>query len=66
MYKTDRNYKMTYQSKRLLARILDPHYRGEVKRLMIQSEALASVKAKTRSGKGSFNSSSGARDSETD
>ena len=44
MYKTDRNYKMSYQNKRLLSRILDPQYRGEVKRLMIQAEIIAANK----------------------
>jgi len=36
--KAKENYKMTYELKRVLSTVLDPHRRGELKRLMISSE----------------------------
>lgn len=35
------SYKMKYQTKRFLSRILDPHFRGEVKRLFVEGELCA-------------------------
>jgi hypothetical protein len=53
------SYKMTYQSKRLLSRILDPHYRGEVKRLLIQAEITSANKTVRSMPKDTGDSSAG-------
>ena len=44
--KADKNYKMSKQGKRDLAQIIDPHYRGVLKRAIIASELAAAVKVK--------------------
>ena len=44
--KADKNYKMSKQGKRDLAQIIDPHYRGILKRAIIVSELAAAVKVK--------------------
>ena len=51
MYKPTSSYRMTSQSKRLLSRILNAHDRGEVRRLIVQSELLAENKSRSRNGK---------------
>lgn len=38
---TDRNYRMSKSLKCVLAAILDPHRRGEIKRAMIEAEVSA-------------------------
>lgn len=41
MLKPNGNYKMCAQHKRFLARILDPHQRGIIKRSLIQADLYA-------------------------
>jgi len=41
-------YKMRKQTKRSLALIIDPHTRGEQKRMMIQAELAAQIKVKEK------------------
>lgn len=41
-------YAMSYELKRSLSRILDPHHRGEVKRLMIEAEKAKMAASKKR------------------
>jgi hypothetical protein len=48
------NYKMTKQTKRILALIVDPHKQGIQKRLMIQAE-LASLIVPRREKKANIN-----------
>ncbi len=43
MLKPGPNYRMSAQSKRFLATIIDPHKRGEFKRSAIQAELAASI-----------------------
>ena len=53
MLKSGSNYKMTKQSKRLLAtkKMIDAHYRGEIKRTVIQAELAAAIQPKREKGK---------------
>ena len=46
--KPTKNYKMTKQTKRSLARYIDPHERGVQKRLMIQAELASAVVVKSK------------------
>ena len=42
------NYKLSSQTKRSLALILDPHERGHQRRLMVQAELASAVKVKEK------------------
>ena len=46
MIKPTSSFKMSAQSKRFLARELDPHKRGELKRGMIQAQLVAEQRPK--------------------
>jgi hypothetical protein len=47
MIKPGPNYKMSAQTKRFLATIIDPHKRGEFKRSAIQAELTAAIQPRT-------------------
>jgi len=51
MLKPGPNYKMSKQTKVMLANIIDPHKRGEHKRAMIQAELAAAIQPKQEKGK---------------
>ena len=53
MLKPGSNYKMSKQSKRFLAtkKMIDAHYRGEIKRTVIQAELAAAIQPKREKGK---------------
>ena len=42
------SYKMSGQTKRMIALIIDPHQRGEQKRLMIQAELASQIKVREK------------------
>ena len=46
MLKPGPNYKMSKRNKTILAGILDPHLRGEIKRGMIQADLYAQLQPK--------------------
>jgi len=48
MLKPTSSYRMTKQTKRSLALIIDPHKRGEQRRMMIQAELAAQIKVKEK------------------
>ena len=48
MLKPTSSYRMTKQTKRSLALIIDPHKRGEQKRMMIQAELAAQIRVKEK------------------
>ena len=48
MLKPTSTYKMSKQTKRSLALIIDPHKRGVQKRMMIQAELAGAIKVKDR------------------
>ncbi len=57
MLKPNANFRMSKQSKRFLATIVDPHKRGEWKRAMIDAELCAAVQPKReprKKGNGNF------------
>lgn len=49
--KAKENYKMTYELKRVLSTIADPHHRGEIKRLMIDAEKSYARHKKSRASR---------------
>ena len=51
MLKPGPNYRMSAQSKRFLATIIDPHKRGEFKRSAIQAELAAAIQPRISKGK---------------
>lgn len=46
MFKPTASYRMTKQSKRFLATVIDPHKRGEIKRTLVQAELAALIQPK--------------------
>ena len=48
MLKPTSTYKMTKQTKRSLAQIIDPHERGVQKRMMIRAELASLIRVKER------------------
>jgi len=48
MLKPTANYKMTKQTKRSLAQIIDPNERGVQKRLMIQAELASAIRVREK------------------
>jgi len=51
MLKPSANFRMSKQSKRFLATIVDPHKRSEFKRSAIQSELAAAIQPRVSKGK---------------
>jgi hypothetical protein len=53
MLKPGPNYRMSKQGKRTLAtnRMIDSHYRGEIKRSIIQAELAAAIQPKREKGR---------------
>lgn len=60
MLKPGPNYRMSKQTKRSLAtsRMIDPHYRGEQKRLMIQAELHSQLQPRKEKTKRDFTGTS--------
>jgi hypothetical protein len=48
MLKPTSSYRMSKQTKRSLALVIDPHQRGEQRRLMIQAELAAQIKVREK------------------
>jgi hypothetical protein len=48
MTKPGPTFKLEKQTKRYLALILDPHYRGEMKRQMIQAQMAGAVRVREK------------------
>ncbi len=43
MFKANANFKLSKQSKRFLATIVDDHKRGEARRMLVQAELAAAI-----------------------
>ena len=55
------NFKMSKANKTVLAHIIDPHYRGEIKRGLIDAQLSSEVKIKPERSKGNGNAGTASR-----
>jgi len=58
MLKPGKTFNLSKSSKRILAQFVDPHARGQWKRMMIDAELSAAIVVKTPKGDGSRRSQS--------